>query len=408
MKEFDFSKLLQTIQDGESRPDRDVKEVFPGYGEASASVQADDVYTVNENKVVDDYGGEAKTVQSVEQVSCPACGAAMTYDPDTGTLHCDYCGHNSEIVAGGATERVLKLGLDTAKKWREETRVFRCGNCGAETVFDRHEFATVCPFCGSSSVTQVEDLEGVRPNAVLPFSFGEEQARKHYAKWIKRRIFAPRAFKKKSRLALKGVYVPCWTFDSRTFSNYQGVVGDYYYVTVGSGKNRHTERRIRYRRVSGSWQRSFDDVAVPSGTQVETEFFDRLGTFGTDAASEYTDAYLAGFTAEHYNLPLDRGWDHAQNRMKDTVRAEIISSLRCDVVQSLDVRTGFADNTFKYVLLPVYVFRRDYKQKNYKLYVNGRTGCVTGRYPKSGVKISSAVFGVLALIAGIIALVVLL
>jgi len=372
--------------------------------ESSATVAADPLYNVvaDEKKEVTELDGTRKLKQDTVSQTCPSCGAPMVFDPESAGLKCPYCSTKRAIAATGAEEIGLTFGEDTARSWSEETRVFHCQTCGAETVLDRAEFATQCAFCGSPYVVSREDIEGIRPSAVVPFAFGKDKAGEHYKKWIKSRFYAPKAFKNLAAEKFSGVYSPSWTFDSVTRSTYNGVVGDYYYVTVGSGKNRHTERRIRWRSVSGSWARDFNDVLVPSGQKIDAASLAKIAPFPTENAVSYDPSFLAGYSAEHYSVDLEQGWQVAKDDMYDTVRGEIKRSLHCDVVQSLNVNTQFLANTFKYTMLPVYVTHCKYKKKDYTFFVNGTTGRTHGKHPISAGKVLLTVFGALLVIGAIV------
>ena len=74
---------------------------------------------------------------------CDQCGADYRFDPKSGTLICDHCGHSEPISSGpwgGASLR--ELDFDAAITDRlpdseiEETRVLSCPNCAAQVEFD--------------------------------------------------------------------------------------------------------------------------------------------------------------------------------------------------------------------------------------------------------------------------------
>lgn len=55
-----------------------------------------------------------------------------------------------------------ELPLDSAEKienfdWGMETKIVLCKACGAESVYDALELASVCPFCGSNQVMEASD-----------------------------------------------------------------------------------------------------------------------------------------------------------------------------------------------------------------------------------------------------------
>ena len=57
--------------------------------------------------------------------------------------------------------------------------------------------------------------------------------------------------------------------------------------------------------------------------------------------------------------------------------------------ENLQIEFGVTNVGYKYVLLPVYVGHTEYKGERYQLFVNGQTGKVYGKTPKSKWKIFS-------------------
>lgn len=363
-------------------------------------VKYDEAVTTETKEIYDTYGGEVKRVLDADQEKCSACGAPLIFDPATQKLKCEHCNSFYDINKDESAEIELDFLLDNHKKWKDETRVFSCDSCGAEIVFDKDEFSTICPFCSSPSVTLLEYIDGIRPNAVVPFEIAPAQARERYAAWVKKHIFAPNQFRRTHQVeSFHGFYSPSWTYDTHTFSTYTGVVGDYYYVTVGSGKNRRTERRIRYRNVSGSHSSFFDDININSGKKLDDYYFKKLQPFPTGKSAKYSRKFLSGYSAEHYSKPLSAGWTEALRIINEKIRTQIRNSLHCDVVQSLNIYTQYNDKTFKYVLLPIYVVSHMFKKKNFLTFINGATGKVAGKAPVSAIKLIAFIFGLLAGVA---------
>ncbi|MCL2751320.1 MAG: hypothetical protein FWE62_01045 [Firmicutes bacterium] len=357
----------------------------------------------------DDYGGEIKLVQEVKQESCPGCGSVLAFDPEKQALTCGHCGTRVDVAKLMAQERPLDFNVAGNRRWAADTRVFRCGACGAETVFQKTEFAKTCPFCDSTAITTIENLDGVRPDSVIPFRVTQEKAGQLYSAWAKKRLMAPKAFRKEHALeSMKALYAPSWTFDSDTLSFYSGTVGDYYYVTVGSGNNRRTERRIRYRKVAGQYKMNFDDILINAGAQPDERSFKKVLPFSLKQAAQYNESFLAGFHAEHYKKDLSEGYNEARGVIDRVVRKSIITSLHCDVVSKLNINTRYSGETFKYLLLPFYICTHMYKHKAYRFFVNGETGSLTGTAPISSPKVAIVVAAVLAVLAGIILFAVLI
>lgn len=78
-------------------------------------------------------------------------------------------------------------------------------------------------------------------------------------------------------------------------------------------------------------------------------------------------------------------------------------SSKCVPSKCPETRSGISKSTpstaqtFKHILLPVWLLSYTYGTKNYQVAVNGHTGKITGEYPISWVKV--AIVTLLALIA---------
>lgn len=345
-------------------------------------------------------------LSEVDKVKCPSCGASMTFSPEIGGLKCDHCGRVDVEKKVYADERDFFSA--EPDRWEEEACAYKCDSCYAVTVFKKGEIATNCPFCGASNVLSLDSMVGVKPNAVIPFALSKEQAKVHYKKWIKKKLYAPRKVKKDFVADnVNGIYVPCWTYDTNTHSTYVGRFGEYYYVTVGSGKNRRTVRRTRWYSVHGDYDEGFDDIIVQSGSIISQKDLQSVMPFNTRGAVRYDTKYLSGFTAERYSLGVRDGYENAKSYMSGVIRNRITSHYHPDVIDYLNINTTYSDITFKYLLLPVWRCSFKYKDRDYGFLVNGETGKTKGRAPVSALKVLMTILGALAVV-GAIALVYLL
>nr|MBO4517289.1 hypothetical protein [Clostridia bacterium] len=335
-----------------------------------------------------EFGERVKV--STENVKCPGCGANMVFNADLQTLYCPHCGSRKELgETSTAQEKDIMEGLSADSVWKaEETTVFRCDNCGAKVVLSKGETAKTCPFCGTAHVEKTEELAGLKPDAVLPFAFGQDKAVEFSKTWAKKRFFAPRKFKKNLNAEnVNGVYTPCFTFDSRTYSTYVGRIGTTHTRTVGSGNNRRTETYVVWRNISGTFSDFFDDLAIAAGDKCGQKELDKLSPYDTNSSKEYKEQYLLGFMAYHYDRELSDCWDTAKKRIDAILKRKILAQYSYDKVDYLNVSTTHQDVKYKYVMLPVYVGNYTFSSKLYNFFVNGTTGKTYGKYPKSKLKI---------------------
>ena len=179
-----------------------------------------------------------------------------------------------------------------------------------------------------------------------------------------------------------------WTFDTETFSSYKGSLGKHYTVTVGSGKNRRTEVRTRWYRISGTINVNFDDLLVNAGKQITQVEIERIAPFSTNDSFEYDKQYLAGFSAEHYQLPLKEGFEKAKVITRPIIERRILSRYIYDVKGQIYITSNFYKTTYKYVLVPTWIGNYTYNNKHYRFIVNGETGKLTGKAPVSALKVT--------------------
>ena len=344
--------------------------------------------------------GEVENETAVTK--CPSCGANMVYDSEKKKLHCIHCGTVRDIDAKSSEEQDFERLLAENNTWGRETHVFRCENCGAREVLDINEIAKTCPFCGTSNIVKTDELSGLKPNAVVPFQIGKDEAGSRVRKWIRKRAFAPGKFRKSARPEeIKGVYTPAFSFDTATESEYRAVLGKYYYTTRRVNGRTVSQRHIRYFTVSGHYSMAFDDVLVQASANIDQQSLDRLQPFDTNNSKEYTKEYLSGFTATQYSKSGLSCWDEAKGVIRNRLKSAILGQYTYDVVSSFDISTQCFHITYKYILLPVYVGHCNWHAKLYNFFVSGFNGKVTGKAPVSALKVSGLVLLGIGVLVGL-------
>ena len=354
---------------------------------------------------------------------CESCGADLRFVPGATELRCDHCGHVQPIPEAPAHSRSRALGeIDLARglaqdmpdSAMEEPRTTPCPSCGALVEFQGATHAAECPFCASPVVVGTGTNRQIKPQAVLPFRLNETEARAAMTKWLGKLWFAPNGlveYARKGR-ALSGLYVPYWTFDASTQSRYIGQRGTHYYETrvvnvMVKGKmeqRREQVRKTRWQGVSGWVSRVFDDVLVLASRSLPKAYTDGLQPWDLAALEPYNADFLAGFTAEGYTVVLADGHAAARNIMAQVIDSDVRRDIGGDEQRVTTVNTAFSAETFKHILLPVWMAAYKYNGKTYRFVVNGQTGKVQGERPWSVWKITFAVLCALAVAAGVYAL----
>ena len=340
----------------------------------------------------------AETEETLEQTDkkCPACGGTLDFNPETGELICTYCNATVDIE-DEEKERAAELDFNAAEHaascdWGAQTRTVICKNCGAETVYDAGTVSGECPYCASNQVMEAGGENIMAPGGVCPFTVTGESARGFFDKWIKGRLFCSGAAKKAAKAGkMTGIYLPYWTFDADTYSEYTARYGRA--RTVRRGKE--TKTVVSWYHTRGSYKRFINDELVPATDKHDLKMLEKIAPFDTENNLAYKPEYLAGFASERYVVGLSDAWVRAQAEICEKLAHEISNKVGRDYhtsyVDSVRFTPRYSNITYKYLLLPVWMSSFNYKGKNYRFMVNGRSGRVGGKYPVSPVRVAIAV-----------------
>ncbi len=340
-----------------------------------------------------------ETTTAIHKFSCPACGAEAVWTPSKQALVCPYCGTESpaELKADGSLveESDLAAALraipDDQRGWKAERKSVRCQSCQAISVFDAAHVAKNCDFCGSPALLPLNDTGApIRPGSLLPFKVSQSQVREDIRLWYGSHFWARRNLKDKALTdTLHGLYLPYWTFDAHADCPWQAEAGYHYYTRDSQGRQ---QRRTRWESASGRVSHSFDDMLVPASKGVHPKLLKGLEPFPTTTGLVPYDAgYLSGWVVEQYQLDLIQAAKHSRERMDGELRSMCAARVPGDTHRNLRISPAYTGQTFKHVLLPLWLLSYTYGKKNYQVAVNGATGRITGEYPLSWVKIAIAV-----------------
>src|SRR5205807_8668710 len=229
-------------------------------------------------------------------------------------------------------------------------------------------------------------------------------AQKEVQQWLASRWFAPNALKKLAHQeGISGVYLPFWSYDSDTASNYRGERGEHYYETEwytdSDGKQQSREvQHTRWYSGSGQVARHFDDVLIAATRSVNEGRLNKLQPWDLKALCAYEPDYLAGFKAQRYQVELPAGFETAKKVMQVTIANDVRRDIGGDEQRILNVDTDYSNVMFRHLLLPVWIGAYRFQNKFSQVMVNARTGDVEGERPYSTVKIFFLVIFILALI----------
>jgi Zn finger protein HypA/HybF involved in hydrogenase expression len=346
------------------------------------------------------------------QYQCASCGARVEYAPGTSSLKCPYCGFAQAIAAVDAavTEHDYAnwAALPVKPRARLGQYVLQCRQCGAQTQSD--DLSGACSFCSAPVVVEVTADDQIAPEGVVPFAVDQRGAQDAVRAWISSRWFAPNRLRKVGGSeSMKGTYLPFWTYDAQTESDYAGRRGEHYWVEEtytdddGETRTRQVQRTAWYP-ASGHVARFFDDVVVPGSEHLPAGRLEAMGPWETAQAVPYQPEFLSGFRTLRYDVEPDTGLERAKQVMAHQIEDDCRQDIGGDeqVVSSVD--TSYSEIMFKLLLMPVWIAAYLYGGKTFQVLVNAHTGQVVGERPYSWVKIFFAALGALVALAVVAAI----
>ena len=355
-----------------------------------------------------------------QKFSCPACGGEAQWNPGKKELVCPFCGTTSpaqvELTATGEEgiqEHDLVAALraipDSRRGWEANKTSVRCQSCQAISVFDAERVGQRCDFCGSTALVPYEEIkEAFRPESLLPMKISENQVRDSIRRWYGSRWFAPNKLKRAALTdTVKGLYIPYWTFDAQVHADWTAESGYYYYETEtyrDSNGNTQTRQvqKVRWVPSSGSLDHFFDDELVPASKGVQPAMLRKVEPFPTKELVPYKAGFLSGWVVERYQIDLLAAARQAREEMDAKMYSMCASQVPGDTHRNLSVDTDYSGQTFKHILVPLWLLTYNYGPRNFQVVINGYTGTIAGKYPKSWVKITLAVLGALVTIGTLV------
>ncbi len=351
---------------------------------------------------------------------CPQCGAATQYDVAAGGVACEHCGYSAPVhaqtvgQAAAQAEFTLAALQAGALGWGVERQVWHCDACGAEVSAPAGSLSATCPFCASNQVrVRAAAQDQLRPAFLVPFQLKPDDTKTRARAWLGQGWFHPDALAGAALLEhFTGVYLPYWTFDAHITADWRAEVGyehqERYYDA--SDKTWKTRTEIRWRWETGRAAVAVDDLLTPGTSRVSATLLERLPPYALGALAAYQPDFLAGWQAQSYDIPLPQAWETGKAVMRERAREACRQDIASAHVRNFSMTADFADETWRYILLPVYAAAYRFEGRVYQVLVNGQTGTVAGQKPVAWWKVWLAMAAMLSpgLCAGLLGLPLLL
>lgn len=358
-----------------------------------------------------------------QKLACPSCGGETQWNPAKQALVCPFCGATSPVqtqVAADGRQTVEEHDLaaalrgipDERRGWQAEKITVRCQTCQAISVFEPARVSQRCDFCGATALVPYAEIkEAFRPESLLPMKLAETQIRDRIRAWYRSRWFAPNKLRDRALTdTVKGIYIPYWTFDARAHANWTADSGYHYYVSESyrdaNGKTQTRQvQKTRWVPSAGAVDHFFDDELVPASRGVQEEMLRGVEPFPTRNLVPYDPSFLSGWVVERYQIDLLAAARRSREQMEQKLSGLCEAQIPGDTHRNLRVQSQYVQQTFKHILVPIWLLTYDFGARAYQVVINGYTGQIVGRYPKSWIKITlfilmlAAILGVVILVA---------
>ena len=337
----------------------------------------------------------------VVEFNCPQCGATTAYSVADGGLTCSHCSYHeapaTSVVGVRAEEHEFTVASleQAARGWGGARKDLECQNCGSLTSLPVESLTHTCAFCGSNKVVQRETAQNMlRPRFLVPFKVLADQCRSITGQWLGSSWMTPASLTRLAGVqAFTPVYLPYWTFDSVANADWKAEVGhtetESYYDA--GDKEWKTRTVTVWRWESGSARVTFDDLLVEGTSKLSPLLLGKMSNYDMSALVAYEPGFLAGFMARAYDVILEQAWEKGRHAMREKTRQACRDQASTSNIRNFSMSLDFSEESWRYILLPMYVAAYRYGEQVYQVLINGQTGTVAGQRPVDWTKVWLAI-----------------
>ena len=247
----------------------------------------------------------------------------------------------------------------------------------------------------------------------MPFEIKPETTVQLAQEWMGSSWMTPGKLQDLARLTrFTPIYLPYWTFDAAAQSDWRAQVGhtvtERYYDS--SSRSWKTRTKIEWRWEAGQVHKTFDDLLIPGTKKLSTHLLGQIKPYNMEKLTPYAPDFLAGQQAQAYDFKLEDAWEEARREMRESTREACREQASTPMIRSFTMSLDFSDESWRYIMLPVYVAAYRFSDETYQVMLNGQTGVIAGQRPVDWLKVALASAaalapGVLLSILGLITLI---
>ena len=332
---------------------------------------------------------------------CNSCGNNLYFDVAKGQVICAKCGNGTTFEKSRNYSRHhIDLNAQIIEQKVTKAVTKHCESCGAVFTGEKNLMAKVCGYCGAPLVLDYENHGEVSPDACLPFVLTPENARQSFYQVIKKKKFVPSEYKNGNipDLKIQSMYIPAYSFNAST-------INDYDVTLERSFKDREGYTRTVTRTVHNVLDINVNNMMLECSSFITQGEFNDIKPFDMTAIYKYDDYYVLGYSVENPNRTLNDIRQASKELIDKDIQRKIRDCYQTENVRDLNIRTTYTSVDYSYFILPTYQITYTYKGKEYRNTMNGQTGKVGGKFPKSMLKILIYVLMIMGISIAVILLI---
>ncbi len=334
---------------------------------------------------------------AIAQYKCPNCGKILSFRADKQGWFCECCEslfNDNEIKLrfdfsqNSKYKFAEKKLTDADLEFSEKARLCICPKCSNEFISDFSNPIKNCIFCN----TEISDYERIsgeyKPFKAIPFSISKEEAENSFHKWCGKRKLMPSDFIEK--FDIKKVYIPFQTADCIVKAD-----------TLANAKKISTnnDKKFRYTKTKEySVERdtviTFDGIPADNFSGIEKETLESIEPFDYTKAVDFEINHISDTPINSPDSNKKLPFQNVKNRcvnMSDNILRQSMKGYSSLEVSKINV--NIMDTSWKYTLLPVWLYTYEYNGKKYEFAVNGQNGRFSGEPPLSVSKLLTICIG---------------
>lgn len=331
------------------------------------------------------------SAEQVLEYKCPCCGAGLIFNNASQKLSCQYCDNEFDLETVRQYNESINKKDETAFAWENEAplewtakeqetlRTFNCSSCGGVLLTDAQTAATFCPYCENPTILPGRLTGGIKPDAVIPFRTGKNDAQNAFRALCKGKALLPKEFAQESRLEkITGMYVPFWLYNCKGTLDGKYNATRIHHWSDSKYNYTKTEHFLLSRIADGD----FSGIPMDASSKLDNAIMESIEPFDYSQMVDFDTAYLSGYLADKYDVESKFGEERIRQRVSSTMDEMLKPTFTgFSTVVPNNRQIQVRHSSAKYVLLPVWMLHTRYKDKLYVFAMNGQTGKMTGTFP---------------------------